>query len=97
MGEPKRLVEWQFKVTRPGRFTVTAEIAALGSGKFTVSAGEAKLQATAPTTGDYGKFQRVELGTIEILAAGKASLAVRPVSAGWQPMNLKSIGLKPAQ
>src|SRR5262249_11751676 len=54
--DPKDWVEWQFKVSRTGKFTVTAEIAALGSGSFTVSVGENRLQAKAPTTSDYGRF-----------------------------------------
>jgi alpha-L-fucosidase len=94
--DPAEWVEWQFQVTQPGKFTLAAEIAAQGSGTFEVVVGQQKLRATAPKTGDYGKFQRVELGTLEI-AAGKTALAVRPVKQGWQPMNLKSITLKPAK
>jgi hypothetical protein len=84
-------------VTQPGKFTVTAEIAATGSGSFVVSVGNQKLQAKAPATGDYGKFQRVDLGTLEIPTAGKAALSVKPVKTGWQPMNLRAIRLKPAR
>jgi hypothetical protein len=82
-------------VTKPGRFEVTAEIAAEGSGTFTVDAGGGKLTATAPKTGSYTTFQKVSLGTLEISKAGVTTLAVRPVPAGWQPMNLKSIRLEP--
>ncbi len=90
-------IEWQFKVTAPGKFKVTADIAATGSGKFTVSAGGSRLSATAPNTGDYGKFQKVELGVIELAAPGKTSLAVKAVKEGWQPFNLRSLRLTPAK
>jgi len=39
----------------------------------------------------------VSLGTLEIRESGKASLEVRPVAAGWQPINLKSVTFKPAR
>jgi alpha-L-fucosidase len=87
--------EWKFEVTKPGGFTVVAEMAALASGKFTVTVGDRSLQSAAPVTGDYRKFQQVTLGRIEIPSAGKTSLAVKPIAAGWQPMNLKSLVLKP--
>ncbi len=45
-------VEWPFQVDRPGRFTVTAEIAALGSGSFRVEVGGQRLEGKAPVTGD---------------------------------------------
>ena len=38
-------------------------------------------------------FKQVKLGTVEISAAGKAVLAVRPVKDGWHPINLKVIRL----
>ena len=80
--DPADWVEWKFAVKQPGAFTVTAEIAATGSGSFEIAVGDAKLRATAPKTGDYGKFQTVELGKLEIPAAGKVSLAVRAIADG---------------
>jgi alpha-L-fucosidase len=93
--DPTDWAEWQFKITTPGKFTVTAEIAAQGSGSFEVSVGGSKLKATAPNTGSYVQFQQVELGMIDIPSAGRVSLAVHPVTDGWQPLNLKSIKLTP--
>jgi hypothetical protein len=93
---PGDWAEWQFQITRPGRFTVSAEVAAQGSGKFTLCAGDTELAGTAPNTGDYGKFQKLELGTLEIPAAGKTTLSVKAVKEGWQPLNLKSVTLTPA-
>jgi alpha-L-fucosidase len=89
-------VEWPFQVARSGRFVVTAEIAATGSGSFEVILGEQKLLATAPNTGDYARYRTVELGTVEIAAPGKVSLSVKPVAREWRPLNLRTIRLTPA-
>ena len=89
-------VEWQFRVAKAGQYKVTATIASLASAKFEVTAGTAKATGTAPNTGDYGKFETVDVGTIE-LAAGTATLAVKPVKDGWQAINLKAVTLTPAK
>jgi ABC-type transporter Mla subunit MlaD len=87
--------EWELEITRPGRFQVTAQIAALASGRFQVVIGDRTLDGNAPNTGDYGRFQKVELGTVELTSSGKTRVAVRPVPEGWQPMNLKALDLVP--
>jgi alpha-L-fucosidase len=88
-------VEWQFKVTKPGKFAVTATVAAPEKTSFETVLGSQTLRCEAPVTGDYGAFKTVAAGTLEIGAAGKATLSVKAVAAGWKPMNLKGIGLKP--
>jgi hypothetical protein len=61
-----------------------------------VELGGQKLEAKAPATGDYGKFEKVELGTLELANPGKVSLTVKAVSDGWQPLNLRSLKLTAA-
>ena len=87
--------EWPVKITRPGKFHVTAEIAAQGSGSFTVAAGGQSVSGTAPNTGDYAKFQTLDLGTLAIASPGLVTISVKPIADGWQPMNLKSLTLTP--
>lgn len=88
-------VEWEFHVSRPGKFNVVVETAAQSDGaKLTIAVGNAKLDFDVPRTGDYSRFQRSEIGPIE-LPAGTTRLAVRPVSTWWTPVNLRSIVLKP--
>jgi hypothetical protein len=94
--DPADWAEWEFKVVRPGKVRVTAEIAALGTGSFDLKIDGQTLRGTAPNTGDYGKFQTVDLGIVDLDRIGKTTLSVRPVVEGWQPLNLKSITLKPA-
>ena len=87
--------QWQLEVPQPGRFQVRAEIAALAAGRFEVAVGDQVLEGHAPTTADYGRFETVELGTVELPVPGPTHLAVRPIPEGWQPMNLKALDLVP--
>jgi alpha-L-fucosidase len=43
---PADSVEWEFKVTKPGKFTITVETAALESGNFKVNVVSEKTEAT---------------------------------------------------
>jgi len=94
---PADTAAWTFQIDRPGKFKVSAEIAAEGSGTFEIVAGEQKLSGKAPATKDFTKFKRSNLnGTLD-LAAGSVTLTVRPVADGWQPMNLRSVTLQPVK
>ncbi|MCU0782746.1 MAG: alpha-L-fucosidase [Verrucomicrobia bacterium] len=92
---PEDSASWTFRVDRPGKFKVSAEIAAQAAGKFEVLASGQKVQGTAPATKDYTKFKRTNLTGTLLLAAGSVTLTVKPVAEGWQPMNLRSLKLEP--
>jgi phage-related protein len=87
--------QWNLNLAQPGRFRISAEIAAVTPARFQVAVGDQTIEANTPNTGDYGHFERVELGTLDLPAAGPLALAVRPIPEGWQPMNLKSVDLVP--
>jgi hypothetical protein len=89
---PSDWVEWQFDVTKPGKFQATAEIASQGAGSFTVVVGNQKLNAKAPDTGNYGKFQSVALGVIDLAKPGKTS----QVRADCTGKRIRGICRKPA-
>jgi alpha-L-fucosidase len=94
---PDDFVIWSFKVDRPGKFQVVAEIASLGQGKFEIVLGDQKITGTAPNTGDYARFRRANLtGTLEIATPGNVSVSVKPLKEGWEAINLKSLTFKPA-
>jgi alpha-L-fucosidase len=93
---PDDWADWTIEITRPGKFTVTGEAAALEKASLEVSVGGSLASGAVPVTGDYGKFKVVKLGVLEIAAPGKVTLAVHPVKDGWHPVNLKAIRLKPA-
>jgi alpha-L-fucosidase len=93
---PADWADWEFKVTKPGRFEVTAEIAALERPYLEVSIdGGGSIRGRVNDSGDYGKFRYMKLGDLEIPSPGKVTLAVHAVKEGWHPLNLKAIRLKP--
>jgi alpha-L-fucosidase len=92
---PEDWAEWEFKLRRPGKFSVSATLAAPASGAFELSAAGQTLRCTAPSTGSYFAFQTIQLGQLDIPLAGKILLTVRPIKDGWQPMNLRAIRLEP--
>jgi alpha-L-fucosidase len=92
---PADWADWTFEVTKPGKFDVSAEVAALEKASLEISIGDSRTSGAAAATGDYGKFKVAKLGTLEITAPGKVTLAVRPVRDGWHALNLKAIRLKP--
>ncbi len=92
---PDDWADWEFKLAKPGKFKVSGEIASLASGSFEVFASGQTLRCTAPNTGSYTAFTRVNLGVMELAVPGKTMLSVHPVKDGWQPMNLKAIRLEP--
>jgi alpha-L-fucosidase len=93
---PADWASWDFVIDRPGVFQVAVETASLGDGRFEVALGGQSLRGRASNTGDYTRFKRATLsGTLEIAGPGSVTLAVKPISGGWAPLNLKSITLKP--
>lgn len=94
---PADYVEWQFTVSKPGRFELSAELAATGASALELTCGAAKLSVKVPVTGDYKKFKKLTLGTLEIPAAGKAAVTLKAVKAGWHPVNVRAIVLRPVE
>jgi alpha-L-fucosidase len=92
---PSDWVEWQFRAVRPGRYNLSAEIASMGTGSFTITLGDQMIAAVAPNTGSYSSYRPINFGTLQIGGPGKVSLAVRAVANGWQPINLRAISIKP--
>jgi len=92
---PQDWADWEFTVTKPGKFEVTAEVAALERASLELSVGDSKTMGTAAATGDFGKFRMVRCGTLEISATGNVTLALHAVAEGWHPLNVKAVRLKP--
>ena len=92
---PDDSADWTFRVSQPGKFAITAEIAAPGKTSFQVSVAGQDVPCTAPVTADYYHYASVQIGAVEIPSAGDVTLAIHPVKDGWQPMNIRSIKLEP--
>jgi alpha-L-fucosidase len=84
---------WQVEFAEVGEYTVSARIAAMSAGAFTIHAGDAQLAAQSKVTGDWGAFETISLGTIKIAAPGKVVLSVKPDPKNWAAMNLSQIEL----
>jgi alpha-L-fucosidase len=93
---PNDWAEWTFNVSKPGKFDVSAEVAALEKASFEVGVGDQKVRGNANVTGDWTKFRLVKLGTLELASAGKATVSLHAVKEGWQPLNVKAVRLKPS-
>ncbi|MCX6358817.1 MAG: alpha-L-fucosidase [Armatimonadetes bacterium] len=95
--DPSEWVEWRFRLTTPGRYRLSAEIAATGSGTFTVSVGGKDVEAVAPETGDYGRFQDGVLGEVQVDQPGIVTVTVKAKAERWSPINLKALRLVPVR
>ena len=94
---PEDWAQWEFTVTRPGKFRATAKAASVGDSSFTALVGETRLAGQVRSTGDSGNFKTVDLGSVELSKGGCMMVSVRPVKDGWNPVNLRSIQLKPGE
>jgi alpha-L-fucosidase len=92
---PAEWVDWEFAITKPGRFEVAAEVAAPETASLEVDLKGQKAKASVPVTGDYANFRWTDLGSLEIPVAGRTTLSLHGVQDGWHPVNVKSIRLKP--
>jgi alpha-L-fucosidase len=95
---PAEWASWRVRVSKPGKFNVTAAIATINSGsELSVEAGATRISKRLEATGDWGAFKTVDLGTID-LSGGEQVLNVRPKEASsWKPINLRALKLKPVQ
>ena len=96
----KDWVSWDFKLDKPGTFTVELTFAcdaASGGSTFAVSVAGRKLTGTIQPTGDWTKFATVELGTLTLDKPGKHTLTVKPIQKPkLAVMNLRRIRLRAA-
>ncbi len=93
---PADWLEWRFKAVRPGKYVLTAEIAAPSSPSINLSFGDQTWRVPITSTGSYSTYAIANLGTIEITKAGPATLAIRAEATDWSPINLRVIRMTPA-
>lgn len=92
---PAESAAWEFSVTKPGRFELAAEIAAPEPASLEVRLNNQRFQGPVPVTGDYGKFEWMNFGTVTVDTQGKNTVLVHGVRDGWHPVNLKALRLTP--
>jgi alpha-L-fucosidase len=94
-------VSWVFEATRPGRYDVVVDYACdrgTGGASYVVAIGKNDVRGSVNETGSWTAFQREIIGTLDVTAAGRATLAVRPIAKpGPAVMNLRAVELHPAR
>jgi alpha-L-fucosidase len=92
---PSEGADWEVQVTKPGKFEVTASVAAPEKAALRVAVGAEEVHGEVPVTGDYGNFKSTKLGIVGIPSAGTVKIGLRGVADGWHPVNVKSVRLQP--
>ena len=92
-------VSWDVTIARPGTYEIAITYAAPGGtgGEYTVEVASQKLRAKTESTGGWHQFESHFLnGTLKIVKAGPATVAVRPATLpkGGGLMNLQAVTLK---
>lgn len=81
--EADDFAEWQFAVTKPGKYKVTVSYGCGGGNEGSeveLKQGAQSLKWTTKDTGGFQQWQEVPLGEIEITAAGQQRLVIDPVT-----------------
>ncbi len=96
---PQEWVSWTAKISRPGKYKITATVAtAYGNAAFVVEAGDQSVAATVARTAGWDKFSTTELGVVEIKQSGNLTVNVKAKDeANWLAINLNSIRLTPTE
>jgi alpha-L-fucosidase len=95
-GDARAWVGWKFRIDRPGKFDVTAELAAEAPAQLQLAVAGQKLTAAVAATGGADRYQPVKLGQVQIAAPGEHDIELRPDSKAWKAVNLRVVTLTPA-
>ena len=88
-------VEWSFKIDRPGRYEVFAELGVEAQKtRFAMGLSGQLKPVEVPSTGGYGKYSTKSLGILNVDKVGDYTLQIKPDKGHWQPMNLRQLELK---
>ena len=87
-------VDWLFDVKMPGQFDVYADVSVKNTTSFVLTVGgERSLVTVEPT--DHERFESRLIARVG-LPAGEGVLSLQPSDQLWNPIELRSIKLKPA-
>ncbi|HZR21329.1 MAG TPA: alpha-L-fucosidase [Verrucomicrobiae bacterium] len=94
---PREWASWRVRLSKAGKFNVSASIATVNDGsELALEAGANLVSKKIEATGDWGTFKIFDLGTIDLPQGGQV-ISVRPKDASsWKALNLRSIRLKSA-
>ena len=94
---PQDWVSWQAKLTRPGKYHVTAQTASPNPDvPVALEAGGISLTGKALRTASHDDYATLDFGTLEIEQPGLQTIKVRPAdAAAWKPINLRGVLFQP--
>lgn len=95
--EEKSRIEWMFRLDKPGKFNIEAELASAADVQMNIKCGDVKIEVPIKGTGSLDIFKNMMLGQISLAKRGNNILEINPVEGKWQEVNLKSIRLIPVQ
>jgi alpha-L-fucosidase len=94
----KDIVSWEFQIARPGKFQVELEFSckeASAGSELKIQAGGASVPFVVPSTGEWEKFEKRVVGSIE-LPKGKHTLRLVPLKLAKEGiMNVRAVRLIP--
>jgi alpha-L-fucosidase len=91
-------VDWDFNIDRPGTFNLVADVAiASPQTQFQVKVGGQTVDVSVSSTGSYDVFGEQTLGQVTLDKSSDYKLALVPTKGQWQPLNIRSIRLVPAE
>jgi alpha-L-fucosidase len=95
--QPDDWISWHIKVEHPGKFDLLANVASPSLGvKVVADVGGAHLLATLPSTGDFGVYNRAQLGVVKISQPGVYVVSLRAeTGVPWNAINLRDLQLSP--
>jgi len=90
---------WKVKFPGSGRYRVTASVATVHpSSDFVVECGGQAAAGTTKFTGGWESFATVDLGELNVGAAGDRTVSIKPRDpAAWQAINLRWVKLTPVR
>jgi len=88
-------VDWLVNVDQPGKFDVYADVAVGDASGFLLMVDEEKKPFEMQSTGDLETYQTQHIGQLE-LPEGELAIRIFPQKSRWQPVNFRSLTLRPA-
>ncbi len=94
--DARSFATWHVMVPKAGTYTVETTLTTPGnSSTIYLSTGNETLKKLLPTTGGWDNYTKVTLGTLKFTSAGVATIKLSADEAGWSPVNMRKIVLRP--
>jgi alpha-L-fucosidase len=94
--EPQARIEWMFEMNKAGEYSIELEYRSQAASALTAQIGDSTLSIDLPLAGSQ-EFRGLDAGTIHITQTGAATLVLKPETEDWNPVDLKSVKVKPVE